>query len=88
MFTIATAMPHGSDGVNDMPRFEAVALRDLGLACLAAVKHSAFRHEFRSRRAVDRAIHAATAEKRCIGGIHDGIDVQGGDVGLDDGNSW
>jgi len=48
------------------------------------MKHPAFRHEFRTGCTVNRPIHAPAAEERRISGIHDGIDVERGDVGLDD----
>jgi hypothetical protein len=35
---------------------------------------------------VNGTIHAAAAEQRRVGGIDDGIDIQRGDVGLDDGD--
>jgi hypothetical protein len=33
---------------------------------------------------VDGAVHAPTAEKRVVGGVHDGVDVLPGDVALYD----
>jgi hypothetical protein len=33
---------------------------------------------------MDGAIHATTAEQRVVGGIDDGVNVEGGDVGVDD----
>ena len=63
-----------------MLRRQLVTPRDLGVAGLAAMQGPAFFEEFRTRRAVDRAIDAATAEERSVGRVDDGVDVEPGDV--------
>jgi hypothetical protein len=84
IFALASAVPHGSDGMNDMPRRQAVAFGDFGAAGLAAIERAAFGQQFGSRRAMDRTIDAATAEQRRVGGVDDGVNAQRRDIGDND----
>src|SRR5262245_13341158 len=83
-FAALAAAPDGADRVNHMPRLEAEAGRDLGLARRATAERGASRFKLGAGRAVDRAVDAATAEQTPIGGVDDGIDIERGDVALDD----
>ena len=47
------------------------------------MKGATFGEQFGPGRAVDRAIDAAPAEQGCIGGVDDGVNAQGSDVGDD-----
>src|ERR687898_255961 len=78
------AAPHRPDGVDHMPGFQLVAASDFGLPGLGAAEGSAFGQQFRSGSAMNRAVDATAAQEAAVGGIDDGIDVQGGDVGNND----
>jgi hypothetical protein len=39
------------------------------------MQHPAFHHQLRTRRAMDRAIDAASAEQRAIRGVDDGVNA-------------
>jgi len=70
--------------MNDMPCRQTVSTGDLSSSGFAAVQRTAFRQKLRPGRAVDRTIDAAAAEQRRIGGVDDGVNAQGSDVGDDD----
>src|SRR5262245_27171884 len=70
-----------------MARPEAEAGRDFGLARLAAAEDGASFHELGAGRAVNGAVDAAPAEQCSVGGVDDGVDVERGDVALDDGDA-
>src|ERR1700743_3062792 len=61
-----------------------IALGDLGVAGLAAVEHTAFGDKLGPGRPMDRAIHAAPAKERRIGGVDDGVNAQCRNVSDDD----
>jgi hypothetical protein len=84
VLTVATAMPYRPDGMNDMPGRKPVTFGDFGIAGGAAAEAAAFGQKLRSGGAMDGAIDAAAAEQRFIGGVDDGVNAQGGDVGGDD----
>ena len=60
-----------------MPGFQLVAAGDFRLAGFGAAERSAFGQQFRSGRAMNGAVDAAAAEQAAVGGIDDGIDIQG-----------
>ena len=80
---IFTAVPDGADGVDDMAGFEPIAQSDFRFARAAAVQHAALGQQFRPGGAMNRSIDASATEKGRVGGVHDGIDVELGDVGLE-----
>jgi hypothetical protein len=84
VLTPAAAMPNRSDGVDDVPGGKPVTLSDLGVAGGAAAEAAAFGQQLRPGGAMDCAIDAAAPEQRFIGGVDNGVNVQGGDVGDDD----
>ena len=53
-----------------------VAFCNLCVARRAAVKRSALRKELGSCRAMNAAVHAASAEKRIVRSVHDGVNLQ------------
>ena len=63
-----------------LPRFQLIALGDLGLARLGAMQRAAFGQQVRPRSAMDRAVHAATAQQALVRRIDDGISIERGDV--------
>ena len=73
-FTAVTAVPHGTDGVDDPAGRQLVTLGHLGVAGMTAAKRSAFAQQLGAGRAMDRAVHAAAAKERAIGGIDDHVD--------------
>ena len=84
VLALAAAMPDRSDSMNDMPRREPVTLRYFGLAGGAAAEAAAFGQKLRAGGTMDGAVDAPAAEQRCIGGVDDGVNAQGGDIGGDD----
>ena len=50
----------------------------------AAAQRAALGQQSRAGSAVDRAVHAAAAQQRGVGGVDDGVDVEPRDVALDD----
>ena len=61
--------------MNDMPRRQPVAWGDPDVASFAAAKRAAFGEQPRSGGAMDRAIDAAPAEQRSVGGVDDGVNA-------------
>ena len=84
ILAVAAAVPDRPDGVDHMPRRQPIALGDLGVAGLAAMQRAAFGEQLRTGCAMDRAVDAAAAEQRGIGGVDDGVNAQRRDVGNDD----
>ena len=80
----ATAIPHRPNRVDHVPGLEPVALGDLGIASIAAMEHTAFGHEFRPGRPMDRTVDATPAQERRIGRVDDRVNAQCRDVGNDD----
>ena len=60
-FPVFTALPDGADGVDDIPRFQAVAAGQLRLTGFAAMERPAFCQQLRPCGGVDRTVHAAAA---------------------------
>ena|SRR5882762_9143624 len=84
ILVLMAAMPDWSDGMNHVFGGEPVALRDLCVTGLAAIKSLALVIKLRPGGAMDRAIDATAAEKRCIGGVDDRVNAKRGDIGNDD----
>jgi len=80
----ASAVPYRPDGMNHMPRRQAITPGDFGVAGLAAMQRAAFDQQLGSGRAMDRTVDAATAEQRGVRSVDDGVNAQGGDIGDDD----
>jgi len=84
ILTKRAAIPHRPNRVDHVSGGEPIALGDLGVAGLATVEHPALRNKVRPRRTMDGAIDASPAEQRGIGGVDDGVNAHGGNVGNDD----
>ena len=84
IFARLSAVPDRTDGMNHMAGRQTVSTADFGFSGIAAVQQTAFRQKLRPCRAMDRAIDAAATEQRRIGGVDDGVNAQGRDVGDDD----
>jgi len=61
-FTGTAAVPHRTDGMDDVLRRQPVARRDLGFAGVAAAECLALGAQLRPGRAMDRAIDPAAAQ--------------------------
>jgi hypothetical protein len=61
-----------------------VARGEFGLASGTAVEFAAFCEEAGAGGAVDGAIDSPAAEEGLVGAVDDGVDVELGDVGLED----
>src|SRR5262249_22628654 len=81
VLALAAAAPHRPDRVDDVLGFETIAAGDLGRAGGAAAERATLGEKVRGGGAVDGAIDAAAAEQRSVGGVDDGLDIEGGDVG-------
>ena len=83
IFARVAAAPDRADGMNHMPRRQSVPHGDFGAAGLATTQGATFGEQLRPGRAVDRAINPAPAEQGRVGGVDDGVNAQGRDVGDD-----
>ena len=70
--------------MNHMPGRQPVALGDLGVAGGATIEPAAFGKQLWPGAAMDGAIDPSSAEQRRIGGVDDGVDAQGRNIGDDD----
>src|SRR4029079_11784969 len=84
LLILVAAAPYRTYRVDHVPGLETITARDLGAAGVAATQRTAFGQQFRPGRAVNGAINAAAAQQRAVGGIHNCIDIERGDVGNDD----
>jgi hypothetical protein len=69
------AVPHRPDGMNHVPRRQAVPSGDFGVTGRTALQGAAFGEKLRPGRAMDGAIDATAAEQRRVGGVDDGVDA-------------
>jgi hypothetical protein len=84
LFTVAAAVPHRTDGMDDMPRRQPIAAGDLGHTGVGAAKCPALIAQLRPGGTVDRAVDTATAEQTPVRRIDDDIDIECRDVGDED----
>ena len=63
------------------------ALRDLGFSGVAAAERGAGLAQLGPRGAVNGAVDAAAAKQAVIRGVDDGVDIERGDIALDDGDA-
>jgi hypothetical protein len=87
ILVVCASAPDRTNGVDHIAGGQAEARCDLRLPGLAPAKPGAGRAELRPRGAMDGAIDPATAKQGFVGGIHDGINVEGGDVAFDNGDA-
>ena len=85
VFATTLHAPHRADGVEDPLRRQAEAGCGLGVASRTAAQRLSRGKQFRlASGAVDGTIHASAALQLRVGGIHDGVDVDGRDVASND----
>lgn len=82
-FLPAATVPDRPDGMNDVSRGQAKAWRDLRFTGTAAVQRAARFEQFGPGCAMNGPVDTAAAQQCAVGGVHDGIAVQGRDVGAD-----
>ena len=80
LLTGSAAMPDRSHGVDHVTGRQSVSASYSSLTGGAPTQYLAFRQQFWSGRAVNRAINATTSQKRGIRGVHDRIDRQACDI--------
>jgi hypothetical protein len=73
--------------VNEESSWQTIPARDFSFAWATTTEHPTFREQFGACRVMNRAIHAASAEKRRVSGINNGIGFELCDVALKDFNS-
>ena len=69
------ALPHRSDGVNDVTGRKPVPFGDLCIAGHAAMKLAAFRDEIRTSRAMNGAVDTAATEKGAVRSVDDRVNA-------------
>ena len=80
---LIAAVPDGTDGMNNMSRWQPIRFGDFSVAGNAATERAAFGQQFRPCRAMYGAIDAAAAKQPGIYGVDDGVNAQRRDVGDD-----
>ncbi|KAI9163809.1 Calcium channel YVC1 [Paramyrothecium foliicola] len=80
----ALVLEDGADGVDDVLGGQAVAAGDAGLAGGTAAELRALGAQAAARGEVDGAVDAAAAEEGAVGGVDDGVDLEGGDVAAEE----
>ena len=89
-FAVGAAAPDGADGVDDPAGGQTKCGCDAGFTGGTAHAGTDFGDrqarlvEVGARGPVDGAVHAAAAQHPLVRGVDDGIDGEGGDVGVDD----
>lgn len=73
--------------MNDLLTRQLIRIRDLRTPRVAAVELAALVEEIWACSAVDCAVDAAAAEQGFIGCVDDGVGLELGDVGADEGDS-
>src|SRR5205814_8392670 len=80
--------PHRADRVNDPLCRQVIAFGDFCLPGGAALELTAFLEQLRSRSAMNRAIHAASAQQACVGGIDDTVHLLLRNISFDNRNAF
>ena len=80
---VCSATPNRPNCVNNEASRQAIATRNLCFPGTTTAQRAAFGEQFGACGAVNCAIDAATAEERCVRRVHNGINVQFGDVAAD-----
>src|SRR5581483_8663100 len=84
ILAVVAAAPDRPHGVDDDPRGQPEPWRRLRLSGLAPTEQSAGMDQLGPRGAVDRAVDAASAQQRGIGGVDDRVYGERRDVGAND----
>ena len=80
---LLAAVPDRPDRVDHVAGRQPARGRRLGIAHAAPAEQPALLEDRRAAGAVDRAVHAATAEQRAVGRVDDGVHLDRRDVALD-----
>jgi hypothetical protein len=83
-FALPSALPNGTDSVDDKARRQTKAGRQPGFTGRTAAQSLAGGQQFGAGRPVNRPVDATTTEQRAVRRIDNGIDWQLRDVGLQD----
>jgi len=75
-----SAVPHGADGVDHVPRRQTVAAGQPCLAGRTSVQGTAFGQQVGPCSRMDGSVNAANAKKLLVGGVDDGVAPEPGDV--------
>ncbi len=81
-FTMVAPLPHRADRVDYPARRQAIAACQFRIPRMATAERAAFGQQFRAGGAVNRPVDTAAAKQGAVGGIDDGVDSQGGEVGV------
>ena len=84
ILSLLATLPNRSYRMNHVSGRQPISFGDFGIAGIAAAQRAALGKQFGPRRPVDRAIDAAPAKERRIGGVDDGVNAESRDVGDDD----
>ena len=84
VLALSAAAPDRPDGVDHVPRRQVARRRRLRVAGRAAAEAAALLEDRRAAGTVDRAVDAAAAEQRLVGGVDDRVDLLLRDVALDE----
>src|SRR5512138_2616743 len=80
LLVLAATAPHRTHGVDHVLRLEVEPLGVDGIPGVAAADPGAGLTQVSARGAVDRTAHAAAGPELSVGGVHDGVDIEPGDV--------
>lgn len=80
---LGMAAVDGTNGMDDEAGLELVAAGEAGLARGASPQGAALGQQLGAGGAMDGAIHAASAQERAVGGVHQGVHFLGDDVALE-----
>jgi hypothetical protein len=86
-FVMFPATPNGSDSVNHEASEQTICAGNFRLAGFTTAECAAFGEQFGAGGAVNRAIDTATAEKRRVCRVHNGINLELCDIAAEDFNS-
>src|SRR2546430_7217095 len=83
-FAAVSTRPNWADSVNNEARGQIVSASNFCFARATAAETPTFLQQFRSRRTMNGAVDSAAAEQRGVGGVHNRIEFEFGDVAADD----
>jgi BRCT domain type II-containing protein len=69
--------------MDDEAGSQTISASDFRFPGFTTAERSTFDEQFRSRRAVNRAIDSAAAEQRCVSRVYDGVDLELRNVSAD-----
>jgi hypothetical protein len=75
-----SAAPNRPNCVDDESSRQTIAAGNLRFTRSATAEHAAFGTQFRACAAMDCAVHSSAAEKRCISGVHNAVNLEFRDI--------